>query len=630
MLLVAVLAVAAYWPALKGGFLWDDDAHVTRTDLRSWQGLERIWFEPGATQQYYPVVHSAFWVEHRLWGDATQGYHVVNLALHLASCLVLYRILRMLGVPGAFLGAAAFALHPVCAESVAWISEQKNALSMFLGLAAAWAYLRFDGGRRPRWYLLALACFVLALLSKSVMAVLPAALLVIFWWKRGRLSWRRDVAPLGPWFAAGLAAGLFTAWVEKTLVGARGADFSLGLAERILVAGRALWFYLGKLVWPTHLIFIYPRWHVDASAAWQYLFPAAALLVLVVFWLLRGKTRGPLAVCLLFAGVLFPALGFVDVYPFVFSFVADHFQYLAAAVAIPGFAAGLALASAGIPRAARLAVGAGAVVLLSVLTFRQAGLYRDSETFYSGILAENPESWLAHDNLGVVLAGRGRWQEATEHYREAMRLKPDYPESYNDYGNVLARMGRWDEAALQYAQALKVRPSFAAAQKNWGLAMNDAGRYGQAADHFRQALTLQPRYADAHYGLANALANSGNLSGAVAEFRIALALEPDSPQVHASLGLAFAEQGRWADALRETGMALRLRPNYPEAHAYQGFALARSGRPAEAVDDYRAALRIDPGNADVHYQLGLALRSLGRLDEAEAEVREAQRLTRKP
>ena len=629
-LLVAVLAVAAYGPALSGGFLWDDDAHVTRADLRSGQGLARIWSEPGATQQYYPVVHSAFWIEHRLWGDATRGYHMVNLALHLASCLVLYQILRRLSVPGAFLGAAAFALHPVCVESVAWISEQKNTLSTFLGLAAAWAYLRFDAERRARWYILALACFVLALLSKSVIAVLPAALLVVLWWKRGRLSWRRDGLPLGPWIALGLAAGIFTAWVEKTFIGARGVDFSLGAADRILVAGRAFWFYLGKLLWPAHLVFIYPRWRVDPSAAWQYLFPAAALLVLVVFWSLRAKSRGPLAAALLFAGLLFPALGFVDVYPFVFSFVADHFQYLAAAAALPALAAGLALASARIPPGGRFAAAAGVLVLLSILTFRQAGLYRDRETFYSGVLAGNPQSWLAHDNLGVVLAGKGRWQEAAEHYREAMRLKPDYPESYNDYGNILARAGKWAEAAEQYGQALQVRPSFAAAQKNWGLAMNDAGRYGEAADHFRQAVRIQPDYADAHFGLANALANSGNLAGAVGEFRIALALEPDSPEVHASLGLAYAEQERWADALGETGAALKLRPDYPEAHAYRGFALARSGRPAEAVDDYRAALRVDPGNADVHYQLGLALKALGRLDEARAEMQEAERLSRKP
>jgi len=623
---VAVFAV--YWPALRGALVWDDDAHVTRPDLRSLHGLWRIWSEPGATQQYYPALHSAFWMEHRMWGDAALGYHLVNLLLHLGAVLLLYRVLRRLSVPGALLGASLFALHPVCVESVAWISEQKNTLSTAFYLAAALAYLRFDEGRLRRWYALGLGLFGLALLSKSVTATLPAALLVVLWWKRGGLSWRGDVLPLVPWFCLGAGSGAMTAWVERTFVGARGAAFGLGAVERILVAGRAVWFYLGKLVWPADLVFIYPRWTLDARVGWQYLYPAAAISALAALYAIRNRSRGPLAAALLYAGTLFPALGFINVYPFVFSYVADHFQYLAAAGMISAAAAGLALAADRLSPGGRTAsrVGAAcALALLAGLTWRQCGNYRDLETFYRSILQGNPASWLAHDNLGVVLVQRGQLEDAAGHYREAMRLNPDYPEAYNNYGNVLAQEGRWNEAADAYAGALRARPSFAAAEKNWGKAMSDAGRLGEAEMHFRNAIGIQPDYADAHYGLANALANSGRLPEAVAEYGETLRLQPGSPEAHANLGLALAEQGRWPEALAQIAEAVRLRPGYAEAHAYYGFALAGAGRLAEAVDEYREALRVGPDNPDVHYHIGAALTKLGRLDEAKAEFDAARR-----
>jgi|CZKI01.1.fsa_nt_gi tetratricopeptide (TPR) repeat protein len=629
-LALPIAALAAYWPALRGALVWDDDAHVTRPDLRSLHGLWRIWSEPGATQQYYPVLHSAFWAEHRLWGDSALGYHLVNVLLHLGAVLLLYRVLRRLSVAGALLGASMFALHPVCVETVAWISEQKNTLSTVLCLAAALAYLRFDGDRRRRWYALGTGLFCLALLAKSVTATLPAALLVVLWWKRGRLSWKGDVLPLAPWFCMSAAAAAMTAWVEHTFVGARGASFGLGSVERILVAGRAVWFYLGKLVWPADLVFIYPRWTIDARVGWQYLFPAAAVAALAALYAVRGRSRGPLAAALLFAGTLFPALGFINVYPFVFSFVADHFQYLAAAGMIPALAAGVALAADRLPPVGRAASRVAALCVLCVLaglTWRQCGQYRDLETFYRAILERNPTSWLAHDNLGVVLVRRGQAEEAAGHYREAMRLNPDYPEAYNNYGNVLAQAGRWIEAADAYAGALRARPWFAAAEKNWGKAMSDAGRLNEAELHFRNAIRIQPEYADAHYGLANALANSGRLPEAVAEYGETLRLQPDLAEAHANLGLALAEQGLWSEALPQIAEAVRIRPGYAEAHAYCGYALAGAGRLTEAVDEYREALRVGPDNPDVHYQIGVALRKLGRIDEAKAEFDAAGRLS---
>jgi tetratricopeptide (TPR) repeat protein len=625
---IAALTFAAYGRALVGGFVWDDDAHVTQQALLSLHGLARIWFEPGATQQYYPFLHSIFWVEHHLWGDAPLGYHLANILLHLLACLLLYRVLRRLEVPGALLAAAVFAVHPVCVESVAWISEQKNTLSTVLYMGTALAFLRYDEGRRLRWHVLATALFALALLSKSVTASLPAALLVVLWWK-GRLSWKGSVLPLAPWFLMSAAAAFVTPWVERKFVGAYGASFDLGMAERVLIAGRAVWFYLSKVVWPADLVFIYPRWKIDVYEAWQYAFPAAAAAVLGLLLWMRPRTRGALAASLLYVGTLFPALGFINVYPFVFSFVADHFQYLAAAGMISALSAALTLLARRLPKGlgpTAVAAAAALVLALAALTWRQCRVYGDLETFYRAILEKNPQAWLAHDNLGVVLVRKGKLDEAVGHYKEAIRLKPDYPEAYNNYGNVLAQTAHWVEAGDAYAGALRARPSFDAAEYNWGNAMNDAGLYREAQVHFRNALTIKADQPIAHYGLANALANLGRIAEAIPEYAQALRLLPDYPEAHANLGLALAELGRWDEALAHIAEAIRLRPGYAEAHAYQGFALAGAGRLAEALAAYQEALRVGPNTPDIHEQMGLALERMGRSPEAAQQFAEARRL----
>src|SRR5215469_1554199 len=277
--LVLGATLIAYLPALHGGLLWDDDHHVTSPELQSLHGLWRIWFEPGATQQYYPLLHSAFWFERHFWGDAVLGYHLVNVMLHAAAACLVIAIARRLELPGARLAGFIFALHPLCVEAVAWISEQKSTLSAVLYLASALVYLGFDRTRRRSHYLLALGLFVLALLAKTVTATLPAALLVVFWWRRGRLDWRRDALPLLPWFALGAAAGIVTASIERTSIGAQGPDFALSFAQRLLLAGRALCFYLSKVLRPSDLIFTYPRWTLNAGNWRQWLFPLGMLIV---------------------------------------------------------------------------------------------------------------------------------------------------------------------------------------------------------------------------------------------------------------------------------------------------------------------------------------------------------------
>jgi tetratricopeptide (TPR) repeat protein len=594
--LVFVAVLAVYFPALRGGFVWNDADYVTRPELRSLAGLGRIWFQPGATEQYYPVLHTAFWIEHRFWGDAPLGYHLLNALLHaLAACLFVLVLQRLWSggpgagaawaTPAAWLAGLIFALHPVCVESVAWISEQKNTLSLVFYLSAALVYLDFNPvwgeegapASRPRsWsrYFVALLLFLLALLSKSVTATLPAALLVVLWWRRGRLSWKRDVGPLLPWFVLAAAAGLFTAWVEKTLIGAQGAEFVLGPVQRGLVAGRVIWFYLGKLVWPAPLIFIYPRWHVDPAAAGQYLFPLGVLGGLAVLWGLRRRARGPLAAALLFIGSLFPILGFFNIYAFIFSFVADHFQYLAC-LGVIALAASSWRWSPSAPIVARI-LATAVLATLAVLTWRQCRQYRDVVTFYQTIVARNPDSWLARNNLGDELLARGHPQEAAAQFSEAARLRPGDARMQCNLGVALMDQGKLAEAVVHYQAALRIDPDDVEAHSNLGNVLAQTGRIPEAIQQYDAALRINPDYADAQYNLANVLAHSGRLPEALGHFEAALRLRPRSVDVLNNLGNAYLRLGRLPEAISRYEQALQIDPQ--DANVRRNLAIAQRDR----------------------------------------------------
>ena len=596
---VAALVVATllvYFPAIRGGMLWDDDAHVTRPDLQSWTGLGRIWTEVGATDQYYPFLHSFFWVQHRLWGDATVGYHLVSILLHVASACLLVAILRRLAIPGAWLAAFLFALHPVCVESVAWISEQKNTLSLAFYLAAALAYLGFEAQRDRRAYGLASALFLLALLTKSVTATLPAALLVVFWWQRGRLEWRRDVIPLLPWFVLGALSGLFTAWVERNYIGAHGTDFELSLLQRCLLAGNIIWFYLGKLAWPSGLIFIYPRWQVDATDFAQWVYPLGALGLAAALWLCRRRTRAPLAAYLFFAGSLFPTLGFFNIYPFKFSFVADHWQYLPSIGIVVLAAAAL---SSGFQWTApkswsplRRLVAVLTVGLLGLLARRQSRIYRDLPTLYETVIDRNPDCWMAHNNLGEYLRGEGRIREAAGHFETAVRLHPEYPIAHNNLGLAWRSLGRTEEAIAQHQEALRLQPGYAEAWNNLGGDLVVAGRLPEAVAAYEEALRRKPDYAGAEGNLAYALFSLGRLSEAIAHYEVALRLKPDSPEVHNNLAAIFVKLGRNEEAIEHYEKAVELKPDYADARTNLAAVLRAAGHDEEARAQIEALGRL--------------------------------------
>jgi protein O-mannosyl-transferase len=622
------LTLAAYYPAWHGGMLWDDDGHITPSGLRTAAGLARIWLDVRATQQYYPVVHSAFWLQHRLWGNDMLGYHLVNIVLHSISAFLIALILQRLSVPGAWLAAMIFALHPVNVESVAWVSELKNTLSGVLYLGAALVYLRYDDARQKGPYACALLLFVSALLSKSVTATLPAALLVVFWWLRGRVDWRRDVRPLVPFFALGVGAGLFTLHVERTLIGAQGAEFQFTLVERILIAGRAIWFYLGKLFMPVNLSFIYPRWQISQDQWWLYPYPLGVLLLLAGLWLARNRSRAPLAALLLFCGTLFPALGFFNVYPFQFSFVADHFQYLAGIAVIALFSASLAQLVQRLNVHSKLAAAVLVILMgasLGIPAWSQSRLYADAETLYRATINRNPSCWMAYNNLGILKAD-ARGQEAIADFEKALQLKPGNPEIHNNLGSTLRVMGRLEDAAYHLQEALRADPAYFEARYNLGLTLQSLGR-PDALAHLEMAVRLKSDSATARNSLGNAFRSLGRAEDARIQYEYALRLEPDSPETHCSLGVILQEMGQ-PGAMSHFAEAVRLKPDFAEAHNNLGNILQEMDRLEEAATHYREALRIKSDFADACYNLGNVLQKMGRLEEAVTQYRNALALKR--
>jgi tetratricopeptide (TPR) repeat protein len=669
-LLLAALFIA-YFPALTGAQVWDDAGHITPAKLRSLEGLYRIWFQFGASQQYYPLLHSAFWVEHRIWGDWVVGYHVITLLFHAIAAYLIVATMRRLSLPGGWLAASIFALHPVSVESVAWISEQKNTLSTVFYLSAAFCYLRFDQERRRASYALALVFFILALLSKSVAATLPATLLLVFWWERGSLRFNRDVKPLLPWFAIGMASGALTAWVEKTYIGAQGADFSLNIVERCLLAGRVIWFYLLKLIWPVHLLFIYPRWTIDAGEAWQYVFPALTIAAIAALWMYSRKTdtpraRAPLAAFLCFIAALAPALGFVNVFPFLYSYVADHFQYQAMIAIFIAAAAYLATLTKRLPEnRARLAPAIAGVVLaiFGVLVWRQTGLYLDETTLYRKTLAENPRAFMAWTNLALVVDRTpGHAEEAIRLTRKALEIRPTSAEAMNNIGMFLEELNRHEESLAAYRKAAQLSPALETA--HWGLAnglsampgheeeavreyqtamrlkpdddrvftglgrlyLRMPGRLQDAVESLREAARLDPGEFGPHVELGEALTRAGDTAGAIAEYRRAIELKRDYAEAHLNLGAALALSPETVGAaMEEYRTAIRLKPHYAQAHYNLGLLLSDiPGRTSEAIAEYQAALREKPDYAEALCNLGIALEDIpGRKAEAIEKFREA-------
>lgn len=549
---IALITLVVYVPAMRGGFIWDDDAYVIEnTELRTTGGPARIWFDPRSEPQYYPLVHTTLWVEYQLWGLNSHGYHLTNVVLHIAGALLLWGVLRHLEVPGAFLAAALFAVHPVHVESVGWITERKNVLCGVMYFLCLRAYLRFcplrdragsDAGQW-RFYGLAFAFFVAALLSKTVTCSLPAVIVVLLWWKRRRLR-VAEIAPLIPFFVIGLLLAMITVRLEVEHVGAKGEEWSLTAVQRCLIAGRALWFYAEKLVWPHSLCFNYTRWQVDAAQWWQYLFPAGALAVVAVLWTGRARFgKGPLAAVLMFAGTLLPALGFFSVYPFQYSYVADHFQYLAS---IGLIVLGVVLADKALRRWRGLPVRVASVLVVGifvVLTWRQGRIYADLPTLWNDTPAKNPDSWLANGAMGAYHLKNSGPDEAIPFLERAIELRPSHGGLYSNLGMAYCTTGRPAESIPHLERAAELDPGNANLHNNLGQFLAQQGRIEDAIRHFEEALLLRPNFGDAHFNLGSWLPMVNKLDQAAEHLEKVLELDPVDTQARAMLQRLRAAQG---------------------------------------------------------------------------------------
>ena len=576
ILALGLLVVVCYLPAmLWGGFVWDDIDFVKSEPVRDVSGLWQIWFSPSAIEgegHYWPLVYTTFWLEHKLWGFDPTGYHIVNVLLHLTNTLLLWHLVRRLSVPGAWVVAAVFAVHPLHVESVAWVIERKDVLSGLFYLAAALAWMRFVEQPRPRYYVGSLALYAAGLLSKSIAITLPVALLIWHWWRQGRVA-STDLLRLVPFFAVGLAIAIG----DLSFYWSTGAaSFDYSLTERTLIAARALWFYAGKLLWPTNLAVIYPLWDIRVAdpLAWGYLIAAVALVV--ALWYFRPQLgRGPLAGALFFAVTLSPILGFVDHGYMLYAFVADRFQYLAG-IGVMGVVIGSATYGVGRLsdwcKKGALVVVAVVIVVLGVLTWRQASIWRDQETLNRHIISLNPQAWSAHLILSNVLYEQGRYAEA---------LAPA------------------DVAVEQVPESFEVH-----AHANLGRILNALGQYEEAEPHLRRATALDPQAKSAHFSLGAALYGQGQYAEALASTRVAIEQDPDFVKAHFNLGVILSALERFEEAELHLRRAIALNPQDMDASQELAEVLLRMGQDAQdneqpetAAEYYMRAFETAPRHA---------------------------------
>ena len=620
-----------YQPVWRAGYIWDDPSVVTANPVVVASfGLREIWTTRAA--DICPLTLTAFWFEHALWGLAPLPYHLVNVILHASAAVALWRVLRSLSVPGAWFGAALWALHPVQVESVAWITEMKNTQSGLFFLLSILFFVKDlksrDPDRRFGWNAdlgLTLLFAALALASKSSTVVLPVVLCLCAWWVQGRWRWS-NLARIAPIFLMSLVAGLISIWAQG-LNGAARPHWVQTWPQRFITAGDAVWFYLGKLIWPHPLIAIYPHWNIDAGRALSYLPLLGLVLLCGIFWSGRNAWARPCFFALAyFLVALLPVLGFVNMSYSRYSFVADHFQYLAAI-------GPLALAGAGLVRCAefiapgksRLApvLAAGLLSLLGFASWQRAWVYQNDEVLWTDTVARDSNSWVGYANLGVFLLQNGDPKQALVEDEKALRINPDFSEGYCNLGVAFLQEKRVDEAIAQFRLALKIAPEYADAHNNLGRALAEKGLTDEAMANYQAALKTNPKDATTYSNIGIVYYEKGDLDGAIALFQTSLELNPGYAEAHSNLGNALLQKGRVDEAIAQLKQALEINPNFVEAHNNLGSVYFKEGEIAEAAAQYDEARRIDPQSGQAHFNLGLALSREGQTDAAIAQFQEA-------
>ena len=632
-----MIVAASFYPALLAGFVMDDNIFADSPVIRDWSGIWNIWFSPADIEReghYWPVTYTSFWLEDKLWGITPLGTHLVNVLLYMANVLLLWRLLRHLSVPGAWAVAAVFAVHPMHVESVAWAIGRKDLLSGVFYVAAVLCWIRSMDGlsdtwdrrpdsvrlARPGLYLAALGFFAAAMLSKTVAVTLPVALVIVLWWKQGRVTWP-DAWRIVPFFLLGLVIGSADLTYYQS---ARDSSFEYGFFERVLIAAQALWFYVGKLVWPTDLAIIYPLWYVDIRDpfVWGYVIASAAIAA--VLWFARHRLgRGPLAGALFFVVTLSPILGFVDFGYMSHSLVAERYAYLAGIGVLSVLIGVAAHGTSKLPRFQRLVLSSALVVVLAVfgkLTWDQAGIYRDRFSFYNHIISHNPDARV-YRNLAKALNEADRPEEALAAIRKSVELRPHSSAPLHTMGVTLFALGRFEEAAECFDRVLKLDPEHELARRGMAQTRMQLGQLVESIKWYREAIDLDPKAALAYVGMGEALFRLGQYEEAIEALEQAVSVQPEGLplRTHHFLAEALRKQDRHEEAIERYRTVLEIDPRFTYAHAGIGYASFSLQRYGEALEWLAQSVSLDPGSpaaADRYWMMGQASEALGRTDAA--------------
>lgn len=586
-LVVGAIAIAAFLPALRAGFVsWDDERNFLTNPHYRGLGLDQLrWmWSTFLLGHYVPLSWMTLGLDYTLWGMDARGYHATNLAIHAANAVLLYFVARRvlgaalpairdarpgdIAIASAF-AALAFAVHPLRVESVAWITERRDVLSGFFGLATVLWYLRYlDDVERKTSYWIAVAVFVCALLSKGTSVTIPAVLLVLNvhparrlggaagWWSA---SARRVYAEMVP-FAVPAAA------VSVLSIVALHPPEQLSLGGKLAVSAYSLVFYLEKTFLPARLSPLYglPN-EVDPFAARFVASYVALVAIVAAAWFVRRRLPGAIGALIAFLAISLPMLGVVQNGPQI---AADRYTYHAAPALAILAGAGLAMLMRRWSARGAITLGASIVMVLAVLTWRQTGVWHDSRTLWSRVLEIEPESPLGHSAWANILYGQNRVEEAMDHSARAVAAAPGFAEGHNDLGVGFAKVGRFPEAVSRYQEALALKPGFDEAEANWGVVLAQQGQLDSAIAHFRRALAANPDNANAEVNWGNALVRGGREDEAIEHYRRALWIRPDLADAELNWGVALARQGRYAEAITHFQRTLQLDPAHAEAREY--------------------------------------------------------------
>lgn len=633
---LVLIALAAYAPLLwlGAGFIWGDDvAILDNPAMKTWGGIWSIWTDRGAGAQslhFWPVTYSTFWLEYRMWGASPFGYHMTNILLHAVNTLLLWTLLRRCDLACAWLGAAIFAVHPLHVQSVAWVVQRKDLLSALFYLLAFLSYLRFDRDRRQPFYLAALGLFVLGMLSQSVVITLPAALAIWLWWRRDKLE-SRDLLPLVPFVLAALVVEWFSRFLmvpPAARASEAAANLDVGIVGQLLIAGRAICFYVWKLLAPLKLMMIYPPWEVDPKVAWQWLPVAGVVGAAVALWAARGRIgKAPVVGAALFLITLAPTLGLIEFGGSEKSLVADRFVYLASIGLTTLFAGGALRLAGGVGGKPRgLGILSVSILLpLMALSWRNCLVYESRETLWQHNIALNPKAVPPYLELGNLRLLDGRNEEAIAYFARAIELDPNYPEVMNSLGVLHVQNGEIEKAEGYFAAALELRPEYADVYYNLGMLDRGTGNAEQTVARFERALEIDPNFFPAHKDLAAEYKAAGRVIDAMRHLQAAVELDPEDIEVRYDLGMALIRQGDVRGAVKHFTAAVEANPDFALGHNALARVLASNDNFLEAIEHYREVIRLETPTAEVLNLLGEAHHRLGQTGEAIRRYDEAIR-----